>query len=178
LDPTNGTGLQNSSDPFSTPVEIERDQSSITTAAPHGQCDSGVAQQSSNQAGPTSSGSVCVNFNSSGEREQFWPVSSRHKPSCLEPICGTSAIQNGESPSCENGSERCVSYCPHPSGPLPLSSILLPRESVRVSLPTLRTLVCPSGIYKDLETSSCLDSFSGNSHFWTISCFYIRTRTT
>ncbi|CAB3982782.1 Hypothetical predicted protein [Paramuricea clavata] len=35
LDPTNGTGLQNTSDPFSTPMEIERDQSSITTAAPH-----------------------------------------------------------------------------------------------------------------------------------------------
>ncbi|CAB4033367.1 Hypothetical predicted protein [Paramuricea clavata] len=92
LDPTNGTGLQNTSDRFSTPMEIERDQSSITTAVPHGQCSSGVAQQSSNQAGPTSSGSVCVNFISSGEREQFWPVSSRHKPSCPEPICGTPAI--------------------------------------------------------------------------------------
>ena len=39
-------------------MEIERDQSSITTAEPHGQCSSGVAQQSSNQAGLTSSGSV------------------------------------------------------------------------------------------------------------------------
>ncbi|CAB3999848.1 Hypothetical predicted protein, partial [Paramuricea clavata] len=53
---------------------------------------------------------------------------------------------------------------PGTNGPLPLSSILLPRESVRVSLPTLRTLVCPWSIYKDLETSSCLDSFPGNSH--------------
>ena len=192
LDPTNGTGLQNTSDPFSTPMEIERDQSSITTAAPHGQCSSGVAQQSSNQAGPTSSGSVCVNF---------IPLEKENNSGQYRPVINLRALnQFVESQPFKMESLQVVKALVQPGDYLmkmDLKDAYYTSPSIRTAAiisDSLTTGICtsfvaypsdsrlPLGHYKDLETSSCLDSFPGNSHChlsaWTISCFYIRTRTT
>ena len=171
--PTNCSGIQDTPDSSSPPVENERNQTSSNTTSINGQCYPRVAQQESNQTSSTIGKSVCVNTISGREGEQFRPVSPSDQSSGPEPVCRDSSAQNGE-PSGgevpdptgrlthEDRPERCLLYRTHSSRPLPLPSVCLPGNPVRIWLSSLWTFFSSSSIHKTLETSCCPDSLTGN----------------
>ena len=115
-----------------------------------------------------------VHINPVSSRKRQWRVSTSYQSSCSESLPRQGILQNGRSASCEipnterglydeTGLEGCLLCNPHSPIPQEVPEVCVSEQSLRVSLPSIWSVIGSSSLYENSNTSVSSAAFSRNS---------------
>ena len=111
---------------------------------------------------------------SGGKRKWQRAVQTSDQSQSSQQVCGIDTFQDGKSPDFQESPtarglhdearlERCLLHNPSPPQTPTLPPVHFSRQVARVPLPSIRALVSPTSVHKNVETSGSSPSFSRSS---------------